>query len=114
MLIYSVKPDKSYSKKLLGFSYNKPLFAVILFVVELIALTLIAKSIGGFNVPLMGPGIIQLPQMAQGVTISVSVLAAFDWPFYFAIVVAGICVAARLFHRKVVGQPLPPPPPPPN
>jgi len=116
MLIYSVKPDKSYSKKLLGFSYNKPLFAVILFVVELVALTLIAKSIGGFNVPITGSGIIQLPQMAQGVTISVSVLAAFEWPFYFAIVVAGICVAARLYHRKivgkVVGQPLPPPPPP--
>ena len=103
MLIYSVKPDKPYSKKLLGFSYNKPLFAVVLFVVELVALALLAKSLAGFNVPLMGSGNIQLPQMAQGVSISVSVLAAFEWPFYFAIVVAGLCVAARLYHRKIAG-----------
>ena len=116
MLIYSVKPDKSYSKKLLGFSWNKPLFAVVLFVVELVALALLAKSIAGFNVPLMGSGNIQLPQMAQGVSISVSVFAAFEWPFYFAIVVAGLCLAARLYHRKIAGftvQLVPPPPPPP-
>ncbi len=46
MLIYSLKPNKSYSKKLLGFGYKQPLFAVVLFVIELIALTIVAQSLG--------------------------------------------------------------------
>jgi hypothetical protein len=111
MLIYSVKPEKSYSKKLLGFSWNKPLFAVVLFVVELVALGLLAKSVAGFDVPLMGASTIHLPNLASGISISIGVIAAFEWPFYLAIVVAGLCVAARLYHRKVVGTsniPLPP------
>jgi hypothetical protein len=112
MLIYSVKPDKSYSKKLLGFSWNKPLFAVVLFVVELVALALLAKSVAGFNVPLMGASTIQLPNMAEGISISIGVVAAFEWPFYLAIVVAGLCIAARLYHRKVVGTTVPQPPTP--
>jgi len=32
MLIYAVKPNKSYSKKILGFGYKKPLTAVIIFI----------------------------------------------------------------------------------
>ena len=118
MLIYSVMPAKSYSKRLLGFSYNKPLFAVVLFVVELVVLTLSVKAFSGFNFPLMGSATIQLPQsMTQGVNIGVGVSAAFEWPFWFAIVAAGLCVAARLYHRKIAGAsvlPPPPPPPPPN
>jgi hypothetical protein len=110
MLIYSVKPDKSYSKKLLGFSWNKPLFAVVLFVVELVALALLAKGVAGFDVPLMGASTIQLPNVAEGIKISVGVVAAFEWPFYLAIVVAGLCVTARLYHRKVVGTTVPLPP----
>jgi len=112
MLIYSVKPDKSYSKKLLGFSWNKPLFAVVLFVVELVALALLAKSVAGFDVPLMGASTIQLPNMAEGISISIGVVAAFEWPFYLAIVVAGLCIAARLYHRKVVRTTVPLPPTP--
>ena len=56
-----------------------------------------------------------LPQnMApDGTSISVDVSAGFVWPFYFAIVVAGLCVAARIYHRKLVAADsvLPPPPP---
>jgi hypothetical protein len=112
MLIYSVMPAKPYSKRLLGFSYNKPLFAVVLFAVELVVLTVLVKTYSGFTFPLMGSATIQLPQsMAQGVNIGVGVSAAFEWPFYFAIVVAGLCLAARLYHKKVVGAALPPSPP---
>ncbi len=117
MLIYSVKPDKSYSKKLLGFAYKKPLYAVILFVIGLFSLTFLADRFSGISVPLMGSSAMSLPQgmMPEGANISVGVTAGFVWPFYFAIVVAGLCVAARVYHRKIsVSTPLPPPPPAPQ
>ena len=104
MLIYSLRPDKSYSKKLLGFGYKQPLFAVIFFVVELIALTIVAKTVGGFDIPLMGSGVLQIPQsmmQGSGINVTVSVLAAFEWPFYFAVVVAGLCITTRLYHLKM-------------
>jgi hypothetical protein len=47
----------------------------------------------------------------DGLNINVVVSAGFGWPFYFAIVVAGLCVAARLYHRKVVADPMLPPEP---
>lgn len=109
MLVYSVLPAKPYSTSLLGFGYNKPLYAVVFFLVELIALTLMVKTIAGFSIPLMGSANVQLPaSMTQGASISVGVSAAFEWPFWFAIVVAGLCVAARLYHRKLVRYSLPP------
>ena len=103
MLIYSLKPNKSYSKKLLGFGYKQPVFAVILFVIELIALTIVANSVAGFNVPLMAQVCCQIPQsmtQGSGVNISVNVLAALEWPFYFGIIVAGLCITARLYQPK--------------
>ena len=62
MLIYSVRPDKSYSKKLLGFAYKKPLTAVIIFAVGIIAIVMLANAFSGLSVPLAGAGTIQLPQ----------------------------------------------------
>jgi hypothetical protein len=103
MLIYSLKPNKSYSKKLLGFGYKQPVVAVILFVIELIALTIVASSVAGFNVPLQGAGVLQIPQsmtQGSGVNVSVNVIAALEWPFYFAIIVAGLCITARLYQPK--------------
>ncbi len=102
LLIYSFRMNRPYSKKLLGFGYNKPLFAVVLFVVELIVLAVLAKTVVGIDVPLMGSANIQLPQIAEGASVKVVVSAAFEWPFYFAIAVAGLCVAARLYHRKIM------------
>jgi hypothetical protein len=107
LVIYSLKPHKPYSKKLLGFGYKQPLVVVILFVVELVLLMLLAGALAGFSAPLMGSGTIQLPQLAQGITITVDVLSTFEWPFFFAVVVAGLCVAARLYHRKLAGQNVP-------
>ena len=115
MLIYSVRPNKPYSKKLLGFGYKKPLYAVVLFVVALFSISFIVQRFSGFAFPLTGSGALSLPQgiIPDGTNISVNVSAAFVWPFYFAIVVAGLCVAARVYHRKVVAvdTALPPPPP---
>jgi hypothetical protein len=122
MLIYSVKPTKSYAKSLLGFGYNKPLFAVIIFVVEIVVLTLAVKTVAGLSLPLMGAAILQMPQSLVGDTISgsISVAASFEWPFFFAIAVAGLCIAARLYHGRLMSLPSPPqpmpqfvPPPPP-
>jgi hypothetical protein len=111
MVIYSVMPAKPYSKRLLGFAYNKPLYAVVLFAVELVALTLLAKSITGIDFPLMGSAIIQIPQtITQGTNISVAASAALEWPFYFAIAAAVLCVAARLHHGKLTKTMLPSPP----
>jgi hypothetical protein len=110
MIIYSVKPNKSYSKKLLGFGWNKPLYAVIFFVVELFALAILVKNIAGFDVPLNGTATIIMPQsMTQGTNVSVAVTASIEWPFYFGIVAAGLGVAARLYHRNVVDS-IPPQP----
>ena len=116
MLIYSVRPNKSYSKKLLGFGYKKPLYAVILFIVALISMSFMVPIFSGFAIPLTGSGAMSLPQsmVPNGANVSIAVSAGFGWPFYFAIVVAGLCVAARVYHRKLVAKDavLPPPPPP--
>jgi hypothetical protein len=122
MLIYSVLPAKPYAKKLLRFGYNKPLMAVILFVVELVVLSLSTKAIVGVNFPLMGSAILRFPQSIIGTEIlaNISVAAMFQWPFYFAIGVTALCVAARLYHGKLMRSPPPPlepqyiasPPPP--
>ena len=115
MLIYSLRPDKSYSKKLLGFGYKKPLYAVIMFVIALVSMSFVVQKFSGFAVPLSGASAVSLPQnmVPDGTSVSVNVSAGFVWPFYFAVVVAGLCVAARVYHRKVVAvdTALPPPPP---
>jgi len=116
MLIYSIRPTKPYAKKLLEFGYKKPLYAVILFVIEIVGLALTVKTLAGFDFPLMGSGALQLPaSMApNGISISVSITSGFEWPFYFAIIVVALCAAARLYHRKTVtptiNLPIPPPP----
>src|SRR3990172_3896790 len=108
MLLYSVLPAKSYSKHLLGYAYKKPLFAIIFFVIPLIAFPLITQAVTenlGLNIsiPLSGTTSMALPVGFMGVNMSVSavVSAAFLWPFWLAIVAAGLCIAARLYHRKV-------------
>jgi hypothetical protein len=104
MIIYSAKPNKSYSKKLLGFSYNKPLFAVIMFVAELLIMYFAVKGLVGLEVPVVGSSLIQLPSSMTGGNVTISVMAggSFLWPFYFAIAVSALCIAARLYHKKVV------------
>jgi hypothetical protein len=104
MILYSVIPNKSYSKKLLGFSYNKPIYAIVLFVAELLVMYFAVKGIVGLEVPIAGSSVIQLPSSmtSESVTVSVNAGGAFMWPFYFAIAVAAVCIVARLYHKKVV------------
>ena len=107
MLIYAIKPAKPYSKSLLGFAWNKPLFAVVLFAIEVVVLTVLPNAFVGFGFPLAGSANVQLPQsIAEGANISVGVSTGFMWPFLFAIIVAGLGVAARIYHRKLAVPPL--------
>jgi hypothetical protein len=102
MIIYSVIPNKSYSKHLLGFGYKKPLFTVLFFVIGLVATTMICQSVVGLNLPLMGSTTSTLPiPLVSGITLTVVLSAGFQWPFWLAIVAAGLCMTARIYHRKV-------------
>lgn len=103
LLIYSMLPTKPYSKHLLGFAYKKPLYAVIFFIIPLIAVPLIAQEILNVNIPLNGTSNVALPIGTFGAGIRVSFLlsAGFQWTFWLAITGAALCIAARLYHRKV-------------
>lgn len=103
MIIYSIKPNKSYSKKLLGFGWTKPLYAVILFVVEIVVLVVAANMIAGINLPISGATTMQPPSgiLTGDVNLTVNVFAYFQWPFYLSIAVAALSVAARIYHRKI-------------
>jgi hypothetical protein len=114
LIIYSVVPTKPYASKLLGYGYKQPLIAVILFVIEVVGLTLSVKAFTGFDFPLIGSGKVGLPAglAPAGISISVDVSAAFLWPFYLAIAVTVLCVAARIYHPKIAKEPstqIPPP-----
>ena len=103
MLIYSVKPDKEYSKRLLGFAYKKPLYSVLLFVIGLFLITVLVKSFFSFDVPLIGATTTQLPSdMTSGIIVRVLMSAGFQWPFYLAILATGLCIAARFYQNKLV------------
>src|SRR5208283_740076 len=99
MLIYSLNPTKSYSKHLLGFSYKKPLYAVVSFAVGLVVIVIITGFLG-MSIPLMGSATVNLPTqfIASGMSISALVSSSFQLPFYLAIAAAALCIAARLFH----------------
>ena len=102
MLIYSVAPTKSYAKELLGFSYKKPIYALLGFVVGLIVIVAIAGALG-VGVPVMGSSNIALPAqfMPSGLSISVLVSSSFQLPFWLAVSAAALCIVARLYHRRI-------------
>ncbi|HTY74912.1 MAG TPA: hypothetical protein VMD05_05025 [Candidatus Nanoarchaeia archaeon] len=103
IFVYSLFPAKPYGRKLLDFSYKKPLYAVVFFVASLLALIIVMRSAFGVDVPLVGAQTIQLPKsMTLGTTITALVTADFEWPFWLAIAAAGLCVATRLFHQRAV------------
>jgi hypothetical protein len=106
MLIYSLNPTKSYSKHLLGFSYKKPLYVLIIFVAGLAAITIIAGFLG-MSIPLMGSTTLSLPTqfMPTGLSISALVSGSFQLPFYLAIAAAALCIAARLYHKNLAKIP---------
>ena len=102
MVIYGFFPMKSYSKDLLSFGYRKPLYAVVICVVGLLVITFATQAALGINIPLNGTGHIVLPSsLTMGINVGVVCLAAFQWPFWLAIVAAGLCIASRVYHRKL-------------
>jgi hypothetical protein len=106
MLIYSLFPRKPYSMHLMGFGYKKPLYAVLFFVIGLVATTMICQAILDFNIPLMGSTTSTLPlPFASGITMNVLLSAGFQWSFWLAVVAAALCIAARLYHKKVAPAP---------
>jgi hypothetical protein len=106
MIIYSVMPTKSFSKPLLDFGYKKPLFTFLFFVIGLVIVTIILQAVLNINLPLMGSATSTVPiPFASGITLSVLLSAGFQWSFWLAAVAAGLCIAARLYHRKVAPTP---------
>jgi hypothetical protein len=103
MLVYSIKPTKTYSKRLLGFGYLKPFLAVILFVAVLFALQQIIRVMISLDVPISGSVTSVLPQsQTYGTIVTILISADFQWPFYLAILTAALCLAARFYHKKIV------------
>jgi hypothetical protein len=116
LVVYSILPTKPYSKRLLGFAYKKPLGALIAFVVLMLLITnagtilgMIAGSSGfagaDLNLPWVGAKTLQLPSsMAQGAVRGIAISAELGWTFWLAVTVAALCVAARLYHKKLDRQ----------
>lgn len=102
MLIYSIFPTKSYSKELLGFSYKKPLYILILFVSGLLVIISIL-GVFGFSIPLLGSANLAIPTqfIPTGLSIGALVSGSFQLPFYLAILAAALCIAARLYHKRL-------------
>lgn len=123
MLIYSVLPTKNYSKHLLGFAYRKPLYTLVFFVISLVAVSFLVQSIIGLSVPLSGSTTATIPEsIIRGATVTLLISTGFLWPFWLAAVAAGLCIAARIYHKRLTAtkEPLPQPkptepaPPPPT
>jgi hypothetical protein len=102
MLIYAFIPSKPYSKDLLSFAYRKPLYIVIIYIAALLITAFITQSALGIGVPISGTSTIALPQnLTMGAHISVVISSAFQWPFWLAIVAAGLFITARIYHTKL-------------
>ena len=113
LLIYAVKPTQPYSKRLLGFGYKQPLIVLVVFVIEIMTIPIMMQAIGGLNLPINGAATVMVPQKfsSNSSNTILSVSAGFEWPFYFAIIVGGLNIAARIYHRKISTNPILPPPP---
>jgi len=112
LTVYSIMPTKPYSKRLLGFAYKKPLGTFIGFVILMLLLTNAGTIVGmiagpnmagaDLNIPWNGPKTLHLPSsMAQGILLGIAISASLEWTFWLAVIVAALCVAARLYHKKL-------------
>ena len=102
MLIYSVIPRKPYSKHLLDFGYKKPLYIVLFFAIGLVATTMICKTALNFSIPLMGSTTTTLPiPFISGMSLTVILSAGFQWSFWLAAIAVGLCITAKIYHKKV-------------
>lgn len=107
MLIYSVVPDREFSRNLLNFAYKKPLIIIIVFVVGLFVITYaagtllnLAQASAGVNVPLAGSTTLTI--RVADATVTIPMATGFTWTFWLAVASTGLCVAARFYHKKIV------------
>src|SRR3990170_802896 len=115
MLIYSVLPTKPYSKHLLGFAYRKPLYLLVFFVIPILAISMLIQSLAGLSIPLSGSTTVTPPEwLIDGNTVSITISTGFFWPFWLAAVAAGLCLAARIYHKRLTATKEPSPQPPPT
>ena len=101
MIVYSFLPTKAYSKTLLEFSYKKPLYTLIVFMVLLLSTTFIIKTFLNLNIPLAGTtnSTFTIP-LVQASTITIPISTEFQFPFWFAIAAAALCLVAKIYHNK--------------
>jgi len=102
VLIYSIIPTKTYSRHLLNFSYKKPLFSFVFFLVGLFTVTLILQEVLSISVPLVGSSTVTLPDsLTQGLNVSLFLSAGLQWPFWVGVMAAGLSPAAKLYHKRI-------------
>jgi hypothetical protein len=113
LVAYSIIPTKPYSKRLLGFAYKKPLGTLITFTILMLIVTNAGTIIGtmlrpstmsgaDLNVPWSGAKTLQLnSSVAQGTVRGIAVSAEVEWTFWLAVTVAALCIAARVYHKKL-------------
>jgi hypothetical protein len=102
MIIYAFVAAKPYSKDLLDFAYRKPLYMVIFFIAGLMGTILVLQAALQLDIPIMGTSNITLPSsLTNGADVSVGAVAGFGWAFWLAVAAAAMCIAARIYHRRL-------------
>jgi len=102
ILIYSVVPTRSYSKHLLGFAYKKPLFTLLLFVIGIFAIAFVFGALLQISFPVAGSTTLTVPaSMSGSTTIKMPIVTGFTWVFWLAVAATVLCIAARVYHRRI-------------
>ncbi|MEM0049717.1 MAG: hypothetical protein QW424_07090 [Candidatus Bathyarchaeia archaeon] len=101
LILYSLNPSKAYSKRLLCFAYKKPLYAVISFLMGIIALHIILSLVFNINIPINGTALVNISDPTRGAIVRVPITTSLNWPFWLAVITAALCVAARIYHKKL-------------
>ena len=99
MFLYSVTPQKGFSRVLLGFAYKKPLLMLGFFSVTLVVSTMYVEAYFGVYIPLMGT--VTLLLSGRGVTASVPVSTSFTWVFWLAVATTVLALVAKIYDLKV-------------
>ena len=122
LILYSVQPLKSYGKELLCYGYKRPIYTLISFVVFLTltvyAVPAVINTVSGGQVdlaspifPLIGTSTVQLPtgmfSGSSAAQVGVSVVTAFQYTFYLAVVATALAIVARLYHKRIVKSQVP-------
>lgn len=103
MFIYSVTTQKSFSKKLLGFAYKKPLLMVLVFTAVLAVSTYMVGTFLGVNVPLAGTATLSLS--LGEITVNVPISTSLTWVFWLAVATAVLAIATKIYEWKVLKTP---------